>query len=243
MRSVLNKDVPLTPAGDTFLGYPEPGQRVYIIDDDDLTRAVIVKLVSTMNVPWMEYSSGEAFLAALPQLAPAGCIVSDIRLSGISGPQLQQELQRRSCLLPIIFVTGFADVRLAVQVMQAGAVTLLEKPCRQQELWEAIRSALRRDSSERQERMLRQAVDQRIRQLAEVERRILDLVLFGASNKAIAMRLKMSLRTVEHRRSEVFRKMQAESIAVLVRMTLQAGYVPSEIADELDDASPSSASA
>jgi FixJ family two-component response regulator len=227
MPLVAAKDGPYTPPADlTQAGRPEPGQRVYIVDDDDAARSVVVRLVASMNVPWSEFSSGEAFLGALPQLIPAGCIVSDIRLSGISGPQLQKELRHRGFLLPIVFVTGFADVRLAVQVMQAGAVTLLEKPFRQQELWEAIQKALSQDTANRKERARRQAFVQRISELTTEQRHVLSLVLLSQSNKEIALRLGLTLRTVEKRRSCMFQKMQAESVADLVRMTLLAGYDP-----------------
>ena len=227
MPLVAAKDGPYTaPADQSQLGRPEPGQRVYIVDDDDAARSVVVRLVASMNVPWNEFSSGEAFLGALPQLTPSGCIVSDIRLTGISGPQLQQELRRHGFLVPVVFVTGFADVRLAVQVMQAGAVTLLEKPFRQQELWEAVHTALHRDSATRKERARKQAVLERISHLKPHERQVLSLVLLGQSNKSIALRMGQKLRTVEGYRSEMFHTMQAESVADLVRMTLLAGYDP-----------------
>lgn len=227
MPLVVTKDGPWTPPAHlTQVGRPEPGQRVYIVDDDDAARSVVVRLVSSMNVPWNDFSSGEAFLGALHQLPASGCIVSDIRLSGISGPQLQEELRRRGFPVPIVFVTGFADVRLAVQVMEAGALTLLEKPFRQQELWEAVHKALIRDTADRKERARRQAALRRISELKPHERHVLNLVLLSQSNKQIAMRLDVPLRTAEKYRSAMFHTMQAESVADLVRMTLLAGYDP-----------------
>lgn len=195
---------------------------VFVIDDDDGARGAAVALVRTMGLHCAEFASAEEYLCRLPNLAATGCIVTDVRMPGMSGAELQKRLQEAGCLLPIVFLTGYADVRQTVDIMRRGAVTLLEKPWEPQELWDAIRHAVALDATRRKRLAEQEAIRHRIEQLSEDERKVLEMVVKGCSSKLISEALKLGLRSVENRRAEVYRKMQANSLAELVAMVVQA---------------------
>jgi len=198
---------------------------VFIVDDDAAVRESITTLVSPMGVPTKTFASGEEFLAeATPH--DYGCVVTDLRLGGMSGVEIKRQLNERGIDLPTIVLTGYADVKITVQAMQQGAVTLLEKPAGGIELWDAIRAALKADEDRRAEYKATSDLQRRMQSLSEKERQVMELVVDGLPNKAVARRLDVSLRTVEARRKAVFDKLGARSLAVLVRLVLQAGGVP-----------------
>ncbi|WP_293373067.1 LuxR C-terminal-related transcriptional regulator [Phenylobacterium sp.] len=168
------------------------------------------------------FSSAQAFLDVLPPEA-RGCIVSDVRMPGMDGVELLKTLKRRHCLMPVILITGHADVTVAVQAMKAGAAEFVQKPYESDVLLGHVRAALEEndeamDASSRRLRVLR-----RIDSLTARERQVLDLIMQGASNKAIASGLTISPRTVEIYRANVMSKMRAESLSELIRMTLASG--------------------
>lgn len=197
---------------------------VYVLDDDAEARASLATVVQSLGYPAVEFDSAESFLE---QFDPAsrGCVVSDVHMGGISGVELVQRLQERDLNLPVIVVTGFADIRLAVSAMQSGAITFLEKVGRPGEIAEAIQMAMAQEEVRHQEVAERDSYRQRIESLSADERDVLVRVLDGKPNKVIKKELDIGLRTAELRRANVMRKMGARSLAELVRMTLVAGIM------------------
>jgi FixJ family two-component response regulator len=151
----------------------------------------------------------------------AGCLVLDIRMPGLSGLELQERLLELGVAMPIIFITGHADVPMAVQAMQKGAFAFIQKPFRDQELLEHISEAMVAGGLERKKQETRSAVEARLKTLTRREREVMDLVLTGKPNKVIAFELGVSQRTVEVHRARVMEKMEARSLADLVRMNLE----------------------
>jgi two-component system, LuxR family, response regulator FixJ len=195
---------------------------VFIVDDDPAARDSVAALVKSKGVQVRVFSSGEDFLASLDP-ALFGCVVADVRMTGISGLELQSALNQRKVPLPVIIITGFGDIPTAVRAMKAGASTFLEKPCRADELWASIQKALH-DSAD-----IHEAEDQasqarlRLATLTPEERQVMRLMLAGKTNKMIAQELDFGLRTIELRRANIMRKMQADTFADLVRLILLAG--------------------
>jgi two-component system response regulator FixJ len=190
---------------------------VFIVDDDEPSRESVVSLVFPMKLPTRSFASAEEFLEAVGP-NDYGCLVTDLRLDGMSGIDLQAALADRGISIPVIMLTGFADVKLAVHAMQQGAVALLEKPAGGIELWDAIRSALDQEELRYQADASRRDFRRRMSSLTEKERQVLDLVVDGFPNKTVARRLDVSLRTVESRRKAVFDKLGARSEFSPVRM-------------------------
>lgn len=194
---------------------------VFVVDDDAQARKSVCALVRSMGISASAFGSGEEFLEKYVNGAP-GCLVTDVRMLGMSGLELQKEMARREIGLPVIVLTAYARTSLTVRAMQAGAVTLLEKPYQDDRLWEAIQQALAQDASTRRERERCQDLRARIGSLTSSQRVVLDMIVEGKPNKMIAQVLDISLRTVENRRREVFDRMEADSVAELVRMVIDA---------------------
>jgi FixJ family two-component response regulator len=198
-------------------------QTVYVVDDDRSARESVCALVRSMGILAIAFASAEELLKSLRSDA-RGCIVSDVRMEGgMSGDELQARLNELGVLMPIILLTAFAKTSLTVKVMQAGAVTLLEKPYRDNELWDAIRKALTLDSNRYNQLAQRQEVQDRYDQLTPQELEVLRGIVAGKANKQIAKQLDVSLRTVESRRHVIFEKFQVKSVAELVRLVIEAG--------------------
>ncbi|QEG01686.1 Response regulator protein TmoT [Stieleria maiorica] len=196
-------------------------QVIFVVDDDERARESVCALVSSMGLESMAFASAEDFLAYYTKDKP-GCLVTDIRMLGMSGLELQAELSDMGSLLPVIVLTAFATTPVTVQAIQRGAITLLDKPYVDDDLWNAIRKALAQDARKRVEEAHRQAIRERINELTPSERTVLSYVVAGKPNKVIANRLDVSVRTVENRRSEIYTKLQAESVVDLVRMVIEA---------------------
>lgn len=195
---------------------------VYVVDDDDEALASVCALVRSMGLSCKAFSSGEEFLALCNSGSQiAGCLVTDVRMVGMSGIELQEHLQERGITIPVIVLTAFARTPLTVRAMQNGAVTMLDKPYDDDDLWDAIREGLRRDADQRAVAAVKNEVQNQLESLTPSERQVLDLVVAGLPNKVIASRLDVSVRTVENRRREIFAKMQADSVADLVRLVVQ----------------------
>jgi FixJ family two-component response regulator len=194
---------------------------VFVVDDDPQTRESACILIRSMGIHSKSFASAEEFLAAFDMRCP-GCLVTDVRLPGMSGIELLEELKRRDIPLPVIVVTAYARTRVTIRAIKAGAVTLLEKPYDEEELWDAIRKAIAQDQNCRGEYQRRELIRSRYQRLTAPERQVLAMLVQGKSNKVMAEELNISVRTVETRRSDVFAKMQAENLVQLVRMVIEA---------------------
>jgi two-component system response regulator FixJ len=194
---------------------------VHLIDDDDDVRQSLAFLLASAGMAVRVYESASAFIEALGTLQP-GCIVSDVRMPGIDGLQLQQRLQALGVRLPMIIITGHADVSLAVEAMKAGAVDFIEKPFGDETILSAIRIALDDyDQTGRRETAAVQ-IQTKLQSLSAREREVFEGLLAGSPNKTIAFDLSLSPRTVEVHRANVMAKMGASSLSSLVRMSLVA---------------------
>jgi two-component system response regulator FixJ len=192
---------------------------IHLIDDDDGVRRSLAFALTTAGLAVRVYDSATAFLDALAAIQP-GCIVSDIRMPGIDGLELQHRLNRLDVKLPVIIMTGHADVRLAVEAMKAGAIDFIEKPFDDDVLLAAIRVALERYSKTGERDAEIKIIRERLETLSAREREVLDGLVAGLPNKTIAYDLKLSARTVEVHRANVMTKMAAGSLSELVRMAL-----------------------
>ena len=195
--------------------------KVFIVDDDDAVRNSLRLLFKTVDIDAVTFDSGDAFLHE-HDADWQGCIVLDIRMPGTSGLEVQKILSERDNTLPIIFITGHGDVPMAVEAMQKGAVDFIQKPFRDQELLDRIREALATDEERREAQQHHAEVTARLDRLTNREREVFDLVVTGKPNKVIAYELGVSQRTVEIHRARVMEKMQARSLADLVKMHMTA---------------------
>jgi two-component system, LuxR family, response regulator FixJ len=192
---------------------------VHIVDDDAAVRQSLAFLLGSAGLAVRLYDSATAFLAGLPELK-GGCLITDMRMPGMTGLELLHELRAKSCGLPAIVVTGHGDVPLAVEAMKAGAVDFIEKPFDQEAILSAVQAALDRagggDNGDGQ------AIKARLGTLSERERQVLDGLIAGHPNKTIAYDLGISPRTVEVYRANLMTKMAARSLSELIRMAILA---------------------
>ncbi len=195
-------------------------QTVFVVDDDEAVRDSLEMLLRSVGIEVETYPDAGRFLAAYDP-ERAGCLVLDIRMPGVSGLDLQQRLGEQGATLPIIFITGHGDVPMAVKAIQDGALDFIQKPFHDQALLDRIQQALRLDAERRQQFERHAEIESRLRRLSPRERQVLDLVVAGNANKVIAGKLGLSQRTVEIHRAKVMEKMEAGSLAHLVRMVVQ----------------------
>ena len=193
---------------------------VFIVDDDPAIRHAMEFLMRSVDMKCEIYCSADEFLTAW-NAARGGCLVLDIRMPGMGGLELQECLGERGSSLPIIFVTGHADVPMAVDAMQKGAFDFIQKPFRDQDLLERIAAAMKTDRLRRIAHERKSDIGERMATLTPREREVMDLVVTGKPNKVVAYELGVSQRTVEIHRARVMDKMGARSLADLVRMTLE----------------------
>jgi RNA polymerase sigma factor (sigma-70 family) len=201
--------------GEDFLMLPPPV--VFVVDDDGAVRSAVNRLLKTAGLCCETYSSARNFLDNYDPAQP-GCIVLDVRMPGLSGLHLQALLIERKISTPVIIMTGFADVPMAVRAMRMGAVNFIEKPFDPEILLNTVKQAIARDADQRRNQARRNAVRERISRLTPREREVMDMIIEGKPNKAIAADLGLSQKTVEFHRKHIMQKTGAESVAELVRL-------------------------
>ncbi len=198
---------------------------VFVVDDDPAARDSVTALLRSKGLSVESYSSAEQFLAEFDRSKP-GCLIVDVRMSGMTGLELQQNLIDEGVPLAVIVITGYADIRMAVAAMQAGAVNFLEKPCQDKELWDCVQRALAKEDQLWESHQRRKEIAERMDSLTESEIDVLGRIVDGKLNKQIASELDIGLRTAELRRAKVMDKMKAKSPAELVRMALTVELLP-----------------
>ena len=192
---------------------------VFVVDDDEAVRRAINFLLKSVGLPVRTVASAAEFLKSYKPNQP-GCLVLDVRMPGMSGIELQHELNVRGAPIPVIFITGHGDIPMAVEAMQHGAFDFLQKPFRDQDLLDRIQRALDRDTRNREALLQHVRIRERLEFLTPRERDVLALMVQGKSNKVMARDLGVSERTVEIHRARVMEKTEAGSLAQLVRMMM-----------------------
>jgi len=194
-------------------------QVVFVVDDDAAVRRAFTLLLGSMGLQVEAHGSAREFLDAYDPGQP-GCLLLDVRMPGMSGLELLELLATRAVSPPAIIVSAHGDVPMVVRAMRAGALSFLEKPCRDQELWDSIQEAFRWDANNRRQIASIKRIERRLDRLTPGETQVLRMVIAGKPSKVMAVELDLSIRTIEVRRAKIMEKMQAESIAELVQMTL-----------------------
>ncbi len=190
---------------------------IYVVDDDDGMRRALGALLSTVGYKTAVFARPSEFLACFTPNAH-GCLVLDIRMPEMSGLEVQQQLNRKGSMLPVIFITGHGDVPMAVQAMKEGAFEFIQKPFRDQQLLDHINHALKQDAEYRGTAARRSDAQHRLESLTSREKQVMDRIVEGNANKVIAIDLGLSERTVEIHRAKVMEKMGARSVAHLVKL-------------------------
>lgn len=193
---------------------------VFVVDDDPAIRIAMQALMESVHLQHEIFGSADEFLEQFSDNR-AGCLILDIRMPGLGGLELQELLVQRHSTLPIIFITGHGDVPMAVEAMQKGAVDFIQKPFRDQDLLDRIHHALKADRERRVEQRQHSEVAERVARLTNREHEVFNLVVTGKANKVIAYELGVSQRTVEIHRARVMEKMEARSLADLVKLHMQ----------------------
>lgn len=194
---------------------------VFVVDDDTAARNSLAAMVRTAGTTVKTFDSAEAFLADFDP-GQWGCLVTDVRMGGMSGLELQERLREQGISLPVVLISGYADVPTAVSAMRGGAVTFLEKPCTEEELQGSITKAVAWHRQHRRVESQRAELQSRLARLSAEEHVVMRAMVAGTPNKAIAAELQIGLRTVELRRANVMKKMGAESLAELVHLSIAA---------------------
>jgi two-component system response regulator FixJ len=203
---------------------PSEGAVVHVVDDDEAMRQSMAFLLRTANLEARTYESALAFLEALPQVK-TGCIITDVRMPGMTGIELMKRLRELQVTMPVIVITGHGDIPLAVEAMKGGALDFLEKPFDDEVLLAAVRSALNAQATDSERQAQKAKINERLASLSNRERDVLEGLVVGNPNKVIAFDLGISPRTVEIYRANVMTKMEAGSLSDLVRMALIGGIL------------------
>ncbi len=202
---------------------PEPAEpTIFVVDDDDAMRESLEFLLESVGLKARAFAAAEDFLDVF-QAGTRGCLLLDVRMPGMGGLELQEALRAKGIDIPVIIMTGYADVPMAVRAMQAGALDFIEKPLNEQRLLERVRKAIEHEKELNRARDQIEPIRERIASLTPREHDVLKLVVAGCLNKQIARQLDLSMKTVEQHRARVMIKMEADSLAELVRMAITAG--------------------
>jgi len=193
-----------------------PDQIVHVVDDDEALRDSLAWMLEANGHAVVAHESGEAFLAACTP-GMTGCVLLDVRMPGMSGLEVFEELGRRRCGLPVVFITGHGDVPMAVSALKQGAVDFVEKPFGEREMLRVVEQCLRLERETRDRRLQEADTARRLGLLTQREREVLELIIVGKLNKQIADVLGISIKTVEVHRARVMEKMGAHSLAELVQ--------------------------
>jgi FixJ family two-component response regulator len=199
----------------------DPEQLIYVIDDDEAVRDSMGMLLESADLPYRCFASADRFIAEHDG-SQRGCLILDIRMPGMTGIELQQKLTQMGSSLPIIFITGHGDVPMAVEAMRRGAFDFLRKPINEENFLERVTYALDQESGHWQLKLDRDQAQQRIESLTDREQEVFLLVAEGLANKVVAIELGISERTVEVHRAQVMKKLEARTLAQLVRIHLQS---------------------
>ena len=210
---------------------------VHVIDDDEAVRQSLAFLLGTAGFKVQTHDSAGAFLDLAPD-AEAGCVITDVRMPGISGIELLRSLRKRKVAVPVIVITGHGDVPLAVEAMKIGAADFLEKPFDDEALLASVRSALDTLQKDRTRESERNEIESRLAGLSSREREVLEGLVAGQANKQIAHALGISPRTIEIYRANLMTKMRAASLSDLVRMAMIAGILGPQSNSDAADAGP-----
>ena len=195
---------------------------VFIVDDDDSVRKALTRLINSVGLNVETFASADDFLKRQPHNGPA-CLVLDMRMPGLSGLDLQDELVAAGRTLPIIFISGHGSIPISVRAMKAGAVDFIEKPFEDQTLLDGINQSLKKDRQAKLEQAELREIQRRVDSLTPREREVFAQVVSGKLNKHIAFELGTSERTIKAHRARVMKKMQANSLADLIRLAEKAG--------------------
>lgn len=190
---------------------------VFIVDDDKLTHDAVRDLLRIMDLPCEIYTSGVDFLNAYDPSRP-GCLVLEVKVPGLSGLQIQQYLASQEATLPLVFLSTQATVSIAVRAMRDGAVHFLEKPFRQHELWDAVQEAIQVDQERRRLWTQQRQIRERIAKLTPKQRDLMEMILEGKTNRAIASQFGLSVRTIELHRAKLMKHLEVKSLLELLRL-------------------------
>lgn len=200
-----------------------PDPIVYVIDDDAQSGRAVAELVRTFGHQVKTFQNPREFVEQLDGIDPqqVGCVITDLRMSGVDGMEVLQRILDREVALPVIIVTAYAETAVTVRALRRGAVAVLDKPFRDDELWSFVQEALARSEQEVARNLRQRELLERFTRLSPQDRQVLQLILAGCKNRTMAKRLDVSLRTIENRRRRVFDLMQADSVAELTRMVVE----------------------
>jgi FixJ family two-component response regulator len=216
-------DIAYSEHGGTISAMKTEAASVLVVDDDPGVRNAMRSLLKSVGLNSTLFGSAQEFLAAYEPSQP-GCLVLDIRMPGMSGLELQQQLNLRGAVIPVIFMSGHGDIPMAVEAMQHGAFDFLQKPFRDQDLLDRIQRAIVKDGELRKSLGEHARIRSQLESLTPREREVHDLMTQGLQNKSIAQKLAVSPRTIEIHRARVMEKMHAHSVAELVRMMMDLNH-------------------